>query len=285
MAEVFGVAAGVVGVASLAIQLADSVKKLKEFCDSVKNVPTEVKETIEEIELLSSVLTTLDGSITPGATNQQDLKKCVDLCRRGIEQISVFAKAFEDRLLSGKRSAAIKVVFRMEKMKIPMERLERGKATLLLAHQMYQSIIQRQTMQDIIAGQALILQQTQTVNVVAPCSQAAASDTRTCDANDRRSRRTGAASYEIRVSLPARFSGRVWSLAMEQAICGWSFHMREYRFLPRDHQARDLCAVGDSPRLQGLLDRKEISPYDHVEGIGSLLDVSVQCDQERGIVD
>jgi hypothetical protein len=39
MAEVFGVVSGDLGVVSLAIQIADSIKQLKDFYDLVKEAP------------------------------------------------------------------------------------------------------------------------------------------------------------------------------------------------------------------------------------------------------
>jgi hypothetical protein len=49
MAEVFGVAAGAIGVVSLSIQLAESLQKVKRFYGAVKNAPPQVEELVEEI--------------------------------------------------------------------------------------------------------------------------------------------------------------------------------------------------------------------------------------------
>ena len=52
MAEVFGIAAGTIGVVSLSIQLAESLQKVKSFYSAVKNAPTQAEELIEEIEIM-----------------------------------------------------------------------------------------------------------------------------------------------------------------------------------------------------------------------------------------
>jgi predicted metal-binding protein len=54
MAEVFGVAAGAIGVVSLSIQLAESLQKVKRFYGAVKNAPPQVEELVEEIEIMQA---------------------------------------------------------------------------------------------------------------------------------------------------------------------------------------------------------------------------------------
>ena len=61
MAEVFGIAAGAIGVVSLSIQLAESLRKVKGFYAAVKNAPTQVEELIEEIEIMQDILSDLES--------------------------------------------------------------------------------------------------------------------------------------------------------------------------------------------------------------------------------
>jgi hypothetical protein len=55
MAEL-GVAASALEIASLLIQVVDSISKLMSFCDVVKEVPEEIGYLIEEIEILELLL-------------------------------------------------------------------------------------------------------------------------------------------------------------------------------------------------------------------------------------
>lgn len=59
MAEL-GVISGSLGIVSLAIQVSDSVMKLKSFLDNVKDAPDEINYTIRQIEALDSVLSSAD---------------------------------------------------------------------------------------------------------------------------------------------------------------------------------------------------------------------------------
>ncbi|KAI7232878.1 hypothetical protein KC330_g5680 [Hortaea werneckii] len=56
MAEALGVAAGALGFASFGIQLADSVMKLKRFCDEVKGVPRKLQRLTDELEIMTEAL-------------------------------------------------------------------------------------------------------------------------------------------------------------------------------------------------------------------------------------
>lgn len=49
-------AASGIAVASITIQLADSIKKLIEFWDSVQNAPNNIRTVLQDLELLTSVL-------------------------------------------------------------------------------------------------------------------------------------------------------------------------------------------------------------------------------------
>lgn len=57
MAEVVGV---VVGVVSLGVQLAESLKKVKRFYDTVREAPERLSDIIDEIGSLSDILTELE---------------------------------------------------------------------------------------------------------------------------------------------------------------------------------------------------------------------------------
>jgi hypothetical protein len=46
MAEALGIAGSIVGIAGFTLQLVQGVAALKAFCDSVKNVPSELRECV-----------------------------------------------------------------------------------------------------------------------------------------------------------------------------------------------------------------------------------------------
>jgi hypothetical protein len=66
MAETVGL---VVGVVSFGVQLAESLQKVKHFCDTVKGAPERLADIIDEIESLSDILTELEQDPTSSSAH------------------------------------------------------------------------------------------------------------------------------------------------------------------------------------------------------------------------
>ena len=78
MAEVFGVFAGGVGVASLAIQLGDSCEKLRKVKATYDDAPAEVESFISEIEQFRR----LPEAESPVPGQSDILKECIGRCQK-----------------------------------------------------------------------------------------------------------------------------------------------------------------------------------------------------------
>jgi len=82
MAEPFGVAAGVIGVVSLSIQLAESLQKVKGFYAAVNNAPLQIEELIEEIEIMQDILSDLEsGSQSASVASGVNVKRCMKVAQ------------------------------------------------------------------------------------------------------------------------------------------------------------------------------------------------------------
>ncbi|KAK3616918.1 hypothetical protein LTR56_025636 [Elasticomyces elasticus] len=132
------IAFGVVGVAGLAIQLADSVKKLQAFAVLVKDAPTELHELIEYIntsrEWLDSITSTLVPAIDPALRS-----RCVSLCRKAVEKIAVVAWELEQGMQTQKRRTAMKLAWNTDGMERLRKRLDSSKLDLHFAHSIFES--------------------------------------------------------------------------------------------------------------------------------------------------
>ena len=140
MAEMLSIVTGGVGIASLAIQMGDSVMKLKNFRNAVEEAPEEVKYLIEEIEALSLVLSEI------GANENEDdmaqisavsLKKCLELCRRGAEVLSTVARQAEQEIVEKKRVGSVKMVLKKGLLDTLRDRLKTVQFVLILSNQTY----------------------------------------------------------------------------------------------------------------------------------------------------
>ena len=140
MAEMLGIVASGMGIASLAIQIGDSLIKLKDFWDAVKEAPEEVKYLIEEIETLSLVLSEIDAN-----ANEDDMvqigsaasRKCLDLCRRGAAVLGTVVGQAEQEIAKKRRIGSVKMVLKKGLVDTLKDRLKTVQLMLMLSHQTY----------------------------------------------------------------------------------------------------------------------------------------------------
>jgi len=140
MAEAFGVFTGAISVGSLAIQIFDSIQKLHAFCTAVQNVPKDLFQILEELELLGSILIELENSLGPTKVAEKvqhpSVKNPLDYCRRAahelhdlVLELGHLAKDTKMR----RKWVAIKAVLKKDRVEGIQKRLESAKSMLNLA--------------------------------------------------------------------------------------------------------------------------------------------------------
>ncbi|KAK5674442.1 hypothetical protein LTS10_012830 [Elasticomyces elasticus] len=126
MAEVFGVAAGAVGIASFAIQLADSIKKLQSFAAKLKNARVELDEILVNLEISLQWLDSIK--------NAASLAVALSTCSGQIMEI---ANELDTSMHTKRRRTAVKLAWGTEEMDRLRQKLETSKADLHRAHSIY----------------------------------------------------------------------------------------------------------------------------------------------------
>ena len=141
MAEALGVVASGISIGSLAIQLLDSVQRIRRFWKSVDEAPKDIGDLIEELHVLGSVfsdLTSQPGSVQ--ALPPSSFQMCLQHCSRVLEELKPIVLELQSDLLGSKRRkqwAAIKTAFKKGDLHDLTRRLERSKSTLCLALDVY----------------------------------------------------------------------------------------------------------------------------------------------------
>jgi hypothetical protein len=138
MAEI-GVIASGMGVASLAIQLTDSILKLKDFMDSVKEAPEEIKHLIEEIDMLGTLLSEIETSIPNGGSepDSPSMRKCWEQCSRALRVLEAIVQELHRDIERGRRLGSFKAVLRKGAIERLKDRLKSAQIMLLMAHQIH----------------------------------------------------------------------------------------------------------------------------------------------------
>jgi hypothetical protein len=143
MAEL-GVISGSLGIVSLAIQVSDSVMKLKSFLDSVKDAPDEIKHTIRQIEALDLVL----SSAHPHE-DDEDLCEATAVAMRtskiflveAVEALEMGVKDLDLAIGKSKKVGSFKAVLRQNAIDKLKQRLRDAQDLLGLSNQYYSQYV------------------------------------------------------------------------------------------------------------------------------------------------
>jgi hypothetical protein len=139
MAEL-GVISGSLGMVSLAIQVAESVKKVKGFLDSVKEAPEEIRYILRQIEALGLVLSNCDTEederlVSEAVSASIETSKTF-LIRAG-EALEMAVKDLEIEIRKGKKMGSFKAVLKQGIIDRLRQRLRDAQDLLVLSNQYY----------------------------------------------------------------------------------------------------------------------------------------------------
>lgn len=140
MAEVFGIAAGAVGLVSLGVQLTDSISKLREIRRTYKDAPDDIAALITTLEALARIIEQSCAGVTRTAANEiqvQLLEDCRKWCQDIKNSIDDVLKSILTEITQTPRTAKIKAVFQKKTLDGWLQKLQRSKLDLLLAHQIF----------------------------------------------------------------------------------------------------------------------------------------------------
>ncbi|KAL2063621.1 hypothetical protein VTL71DRAFT_5426 [Oculimacula yallundae] len=163
MAEVLGTVASGFAVVSLAIQIAETIQKLRKFHSLMQSAPTDILFAIEELETLSMVLEDVDRSMQEQVFLDPKVKLIVvrswRLCKSATDGLGELVRILEKGIGMGKTRGKFKIAMKKGEMDDFRARIESAKATMLLANTIYYQATQNQRL-DSFERDVLQLQRT-----------------------------------------------------------------------------------------------------------------------------
>jgi hypothetical protein len=134
------VISGCLGMASLAIQVAESVKKVKGFLDSVKAAPEEIRYIRRQIEALDLVLSNCDNEederlVSEAVSASTETSKTFLI--RAAEELEMVVKDLEIEIRKGKKMGCFKAVLKQSIIDKLRQRLRDAERLLVLSNQYY----------------------------------------------------------------------------------------------------------------------------------------------------
>jgi hypothetical protein len=274
MAEAFGAAAGVFGVVSLSIQLAESIQKVKSFRANFKHACPRLADLVEEIAETYDLMKDLEyQSEDTGAAASLLMCRCINSSRRAVEY---FAKVTSELEIYAKRNrirGGLKFALSQDEIARMLSRMERAKALLAISctqhlravqQQQYNAMIQ--AIETLASGQKDILQRLEPAAIVQRSVH-----TNCAFAMTDRGKKL---KRIFEVHTPKWMNGNIWQLALDRSTCGWQFTMRTYGVVPRNAPIIMACLDGDTVAMQRLFDIGAASPFDQTPEGFELVSVS-----------
>lgn len=113
MAEVFGVVSGAVGAAGVAFQFAEGTRKLYQICKDVRDAPEEIRDSLEQLQLLSYILDAIAADLQMHPARlayHAGLSAVLEACRQGNVQMTTLLKELKSGMEQKNRLASFKAV-------------------------------------------------------------------------------------------------------------------------------------------------------------------------------
>jgi hypothetical protein len=256
MAEVFGVAAGAIGVVSLSIQLAESLQKVKRFYGAVKNAPPQVEELVEEIEIMQDILSDLElGSQSAIMASSASMRRRMKVAQRATQSFVAFSEELQKRIKKSRFRGGVKFALSRDDIKQMLDQLERTKSSLNLAYSLYQQA----TAEDRHAAIISAVSSSQGVSV----GTAQNIITRNASQTTKTSPLSGRKMF--RMTTPEWMSNTIRQFEMRRSIAGFNIALRTYTIVSWDAPIVGACRKGDLVEMQWLFDNRLASPFDNTE--------------------
>ncbi|GAB7350506.1 hypothetical protein MBLNU459_g1100t1 [Dothideomycetes sp. NU459] len=143
MAEVFSVVASGVGVAGVAAQFADGIRKLCQFCKDVRDAPEEVRYAINELGLLTNLLSAMEVELTSQRTRfsaHANYEAVLVFCQQGTEQTTTIMAELDAAISKRGKRGSLRAAWKKPELDRYLQKIERAKTSLMFAYQQYTKI-------------------------------------------------------------------------------------------------------------------------------------------------
>lgn len=146
MAEVVGVVSSAITFATLALQVGKSVQNLKDYWDSMRDAPDDLKWLVRQIEVFGSIINDIDADLSQNPValaikNSQHASQSLRFCEEAVKALNLLCKDLLQDVDSSSRLRrtyqAAKIVLRQRKIEKHISRLHDVVHLLMLSQQCY----------------------------------------------------------------------------------------------------------------------------------------------------
>jgi hypothetical protein len=296
MAEV-GIIASGMGIASLGLQLLDNVKKLKEFWDSVKEAPDDVRYALTELEILRTIIDAIPKNDTDmPAISAASSTKCLELCYQVLDLLESLLNDMNQKIEKRVTRGSIRVVLKKDTIDRFRGRLRNAQDMLVLCRQTYFDAVQaeRHRIQLELMEKIDECRRREFLELKAAYTSSMAPKmcVDTSNANNLQMTKPATSSnvvtrgmvrgrkphFNRKLQTPSWFpcTHWAWDFSAYRAPAGWDFTFRQYYVIDYGSPAWIHVGNGDVAAMQLLFESKKATPFDRTPSGYTLLEVSYQ---------
>jgi translation initiation factor 2 alpha subunit (eIF-2alpha) len=134
MAEIFGAVASGIGIAGVAAQAIDGIRKLQTFCNDVRDAPEEITYMTNELEILLGTIAGIEAQIQRNASNPTSALRFV---AQSVNSLNAVIQKLNVEIAQKRKLGSMKTAWKKKVLEAHMAKIERSKTSLGLAVSAY----------------------------------------------------------------------------------------------------------------------------------------------------
>ncbi|KAL4902213.1 hypothetical protein BDW74DRAFT_158808 [Aspergillus multicolor] len=266
MAEIIGVA---VGVVNLLEQTIETISKLRALRTFIKSAPTDLQDLLEEIEIVQAVLMALKPTAFD-FLKLPSIERRLQAFQNDLDSLIVNISAYQKYATKG-RLGLLKLALKKETIKAHRQNFDGFKSTLLLLQQAhYSASLQEMSLRKRL--HSLVPRGAPGALADSDCS------TDKCSQMTRHKRRKqldrGRRGFRFRT--PLFFVDKMWTISSYHAVLGWKFTLEVHNVIPDNAPVMRYCRIGEVEVVRRLFSEGLASPFDCNANGETLLHIAVR---------
>ncbi|KXH42053.1 hypothetical protein CNYM01_08403 [Colletotrichum nymphaeae SA-01] len=310
MAEAFGIVVSAFTVVEIAGKLGSSAIKLKKLWNEAQNVPHEISQLVEQVDILNTILADMDRELSqasaPSIGTSDASLKC---CQQVVNELEILATDLQQQILTAKKSrrsiTKLRVTLKRDLVQSCQQKLQFALQMALLSQntRIFACIASRadSTLGDVqtpktaaftleaCSSRHVQLTEEPGYNSEASIVKAARIEphhnTRSSLFGGFTSRTVphskyhGVQVYQARLHLPWWMSARLWDIQTYRAHAGWKFSLRAWTVRPYNTPIFYYIRRGDWILARQEIEEHRASLFDRTEEGWTLLHFAINWEQ------
>ncbi|KAG9526791.1 hypothetical protein KCV07_g253, partial [Aureobasidium melanogenum] len=293
MAEVFGVVASGIGIAGVAAQAIDGIRKLQAFCNDIRDAPEEIKYLTTELEILLGTIANIETQIQRNSTlcGNMDPTPALRFVDQSVRSLNAVIEKLNAEIVQKRRMGSMKMAWRKKVLESHLMKIERSKTSLSLAVTAYSTelYLQTATRTDTKIDQLSMDVTTLAVHRqtrVVPSSNPQDNDAlqvgssqqlginnddhwKSIRKRSRSSNMTPILAFSL--ALPSWLAQQSLKISLSRAAQDWTLNLRSYRTISIDENIWDTIRDGDFDGMRNLIDSGQATVFDRIDNGLTLL--------------